>query len=82
MNPLEFIDIANKITTPVVLIIILWGIKEKWVVPGWIFSACEERADRFEALVNQHATKLETKLDSLEAEERKRWQGVRSNERP
>jgi hypothetical protein len=70
---LELLDVADKITTPVILVIFLWGIKEKWVVPGWIFTASEERGTRLEAIVNQHATKLESKLDRLEEDERKRW---------
>jgi hypothetical protein len=72
---LQYVDIINKVTVPVVLVAILWAIKEKWIVPGWIFSACEERSNRLEGLLNQHAAKLEVKLDALESEERKRWTG-------
>jgi hypothetical protein len=70
----QLIQFADKIGTITLLILFLWGIKEKWIVPGWVYTACEERAANLESHTSAYATKLEEKLNRLEEDERKRWQ--------
>jgi hypothetical protein len=70
----QLIQFADKIGTITLLILFLWGIKEKWIVPGWVYTACEDRSNTLESHTSAYATKLEEKLNRLEEDERKRWQ--------
>ena len=79
MDLLQYFDLINKATVPVVLVAILWAIKERWIVPGWVYNACEERANKLEEIVNSHAAKIELKLDKLEEQ---RWGSKATHERP
>lgn len=82
MTVQEVFDIANKLTVVAILLLMIWGIKEQWIVPGWVYTESKTRCDELERINNERATALEAKLTKIEEAERERWRGSQSNARP
>lgn len=52
----------------IVMFVVVYGVqkKQRWWVPGWLYTDCEEEVKRLEAEVREYVKQSQTKLDRLE----------------
>lgn len=53
----------------IVVFVIVYGVqrKQRWWVPGWMYTDCQDEVARLEAKVQEYIDKTQKRLDELEA---------------
>lgn len=52
----------------IIVFVVVYGVqkKQRWWVPGWMYSECQDEVTRLEAKLQEHTDRIQRRLDIME----------------